>query len=170
MSAAEELSTVIDTARKTEMDGRKFYAETAASTENPLARRMFESLAAAEKKHLELIEKLAAGEFDAPPYDHDFSRNLTTLFSEVGGNVKPLAGKSADDIAALDIAIEMEDKSMVFYRQWAEKVAADQVRKFCARMYAEEEDHWRILQSTRDYLDTTGNWFMVQEGWSFDGG
>jgi rubrerythrin len=170
MSAAEELSTVVDTARKTEMDGRKFYVQTAAGTENPLARRMFESLAAAEEHHLALIDKLAAGEFEAPAYDHDFYRNLTTLFSEVGGDVKPLAASTPDDIAALDIAIEMEDKSMAFYRKWAETGAEDQVRKFCARMYAEEEDHWRILQSTKDYLDSTGNWFMVQEGWSFDGG
>ena len=170
MSADEELSAVVDTARKTEMDGRKFYARTAEKTQNPLAKKMFESLVVAEGHHLKLIDDLARGEFEAPDYNYDFSRSLTTVFSEVGGDVKPLAGSTPDDIEALDIAIDLEDKAMAFYRQYAETGVGDQVRAFCKRMYAEEEDHWRILQSTKDYLGDTGNWYMAQEGWSFDGG
>jgi len=165
-----ELSTVVDTARKTEMDGRKFYARTAEKTSNPLARKMFESLVAAEESHLRFIDELARGEFKAPPYDHEFSRHLTTVFSKAGGDVKSLAASTPDDIEALDIAIGMEDESMAFYRRYAETGVSEQVRDFCKRMYAEEQDHWRILQSTRDYLGDTGNWYMVQEGWSFDGG
>ncbi len=37
------------------------------------------------------------------------------------------------------------------------------------RLAAEEEAHWKLLRSTLDYLDETGNWFMAQERWSFDG-
>lgn len=170
MSAEEELQTVVDVARKTEMDGRKFYAETAAKTANPLAKRMFESLVAAEQEHLKFIDQLAKGEFRAEAYNHEFSRSLATVFSNVGGDVKAQTESTDDDIAALDFAIDLEDKSMAFYRRWAETGTDETVRKFCARMRDEEEDHWRILQSTKDYLGDTGNWFMVQEGWSFDGG
>ena len=170
MSAEEELQTVVDAARKTEMDGRKFYAGTAAKTANPLAKRMFESLVAAEEEHLKFIEQLAAGEFKASPYKGEFARRLATVFSELGDEVKSRTASVEDDVKALDFAIDMEDKSMAFYRKWAETGSDEVVRKFCARMRDEEEDHWRILQSTRDYLDDTGNWFMVQEGWSFDGG
>jgi rubrerythrin len=170
MSAETELNTVVDTARKTEMDGRKFYADIAARSANPLAKRMFESLAEAEEKHLEFIEALAKGEFAAGPYNQDLSRRLATVFSSLSDGIKSQAKSTEDDIAALDVGIEMEDKSMAFYREWSEKASDEGVRKFCDRLRAEEEDHWRILQSTREYLGETGNWFMVQEGWSFDGG
>jgi rubrerythrin len=170
MRTREELNAVIDVARKTEIDGRKFYAETAARTQNPLARKMFESLVTAEEKHLKLIEQLARGEFDSDPYNHEFRKHLTTLFSGMPSEVKDQAGKTDDDIAALDFAIDLEDKSMAFYREWAEKASDEQVKAFCARMRDEEEDHWNVLQSTKEYLGETGNWFMVQEGWSFDGG
>ncbi len=170
MSAEEELQRVVDAARKTEMDGREFYAQTAAKTANPLARRMFESLVAAEQEHLEFIDQLAAGEFKVLPYKGEFARNLATVFSDMGGDVKARTESIEDDIKALDFAIDMEDKSMAFYRRWAEKTSDGKIREFCARLRDEEQDHWRILQSTKDYLDDTGNWFMVQEGWSFDGG
>ncbi len=170
MSADEGLSSVVDTARKTEMDGRKFYAQTAQKTHNPLAKKMFQSLVAAEEQHLKFIDDLAKGEYQAPAYDRDFSRHLTTIFSEVGGDVKSLSDSTDGDVEALEIAIGMEDKAMTFYRQYADTGVSEQVREFCKRMYAEEEDHWRVLQSTKDYLGDTGNWYMAQEGWSFDGG
>ena len=170
MSAKDDLQTVVETARKTEIDGKAFYAKSAAGTANPLAKKMFETLVLAEQKHLEFIDQLASGEFDAPDYDRHFSRNLATAFSEMPEGVKDQAGKTDDDIQALDVGIEMEDRSMAFYREWSEKASDELVRRFCARMYAEEEDHWRTLQNTRSYLADTGNWYMVQEGWSFDGG
>ena len=170
MADPKELKTVVDAARKTEKDGRKFYADTAAKSRNPLAKRMFESLAQAEAKHLEFIDQLTKGQFSSPAYDRAFARGLGTVFSGMPQSVRSQAAATPDDIAALDLGIEMEDKSMAFYRKWAEKSADQQVRSFCARLGAEEEDHWRILQSTREYLGETGNWFMAQERWSFDGG
>ncbi|MHC4917280.1 MAG: ferritin-like domain-containing protein [Planctomycetota bacterium] len=170
MSAGEELNTVVDVARKTEIDGSRFYSQSAEKTANPLARKMFESLVEAEERHLKFIEQLAAGEFEAAPYDRGFSRRLTTVFSEAGGGSREPATGVEDDIAALTAAIDMEDKSMAFYRKWSETAADEKVRAFCSRMYAEEEDHWRVLQSTREYLESTGDWYMAQEGWSFDGG
>jgi len=170
MSAVDELKTVVDAARKTEVDGRKFYGDTAAKSRNPLAKRMFQSLADAEGQHLEFIDQLVRGQFKAPAYDRDFARRLATVFSAMPESTRSQAAGTPDDIAALELGIELEDRSMAFYRKWAETAKSEPVRKFCARLRVEEEEHWRILQSTKDYLGDTGNWFMAQERWSFDGG
>jgi rubrerythrin len=166
----DELKTILETARQTEKDGQKFYEEAAAKTANPLAIRMFESLAEAEEKHLELIESLAAGEFRVMPYNGEFPETIKNVFADMPESLRAKAASNPSDVETLTLAIEMEDKSLAFYRNWAVKAASPDARKLCERLAAEEEDHWKILTSTLEYLDNTGNWFMVQEGWTFDGG
>jgi rubrerythrin len=170
MSTENELSLIVDTARKTELDGCNFYMEAAGKTSNLFAKKMFESLVAAEQDHLKMIDEMAKGQFKAPAYDRDFAKGLHTIFSELGGQVKSAKENTADDIQALDVAIGMEVDAMAFYNKYAQSSEDENVRSFCQRMHAEEEDHWRILQNTRDYLGNTGDWYMVQEGWGFDGG
>lgn len=168
--AAGELRTIVQTARATEKDGRKFYAAFAARTPNPLARRMFEGLAAAEEEHLRLIERLAAGEFKVPGRRDELLRRLANVFSDVPAAVRERAASAEGDTEALKVGLEMEDRSLAFYRKWAASAASQDARALCKRLAAEEESHWKLLRSTLDYLDETGNWFMVQERWSFDGG
>jgi len=169
-SKPDELRTILETARQTEKDGMKFYEEAAAKTANPLAIRMFESLAEAEEKHLALIESLAAGEFRVVPYNGEFPETVRNVFADMPESLRAKAVSNPGDIETLGLAVEMEDKSLAFYRAWAGKAAAPEARKLCERLAAEEEDHWKILTSTVEYLENTGNWFMVQESWTFDGG
>ncbi len=170
MSTDNELSLIVDTARKTELDGCKFYMEAAGKTSNLFAKKMFESLVSAEQEHLKLIDDLAKGQFKAPTYDCEFAKNLYTIFTELGGEVKSAKENTADDIQALEVAIGMEEEAIAFYKKYAHSSQDETVLAFCQRMHAEEEDHWRILQNSKDYLGNTGDWYMVQEGWSFDGG
>ena len=166
----DELKVIIETARQTEKDGKKFYEETAARTANPLAQKMFESLAEAEDQHLALIEGLAAGQLRLAPYNGEFPQALKNVFADMPESLRARAGSNPDDVEALNVAIEMEDQSLAFYRKWAREAASPDARKLCERLAAEEEDHWKVLTSTQEYLESTGNWFMVQEDWIFDGG
>ena len=169
-SKPDELRTILETARQTEQDGLKFYEDAAAKTANPLANRMFESLAEAEEKHLAMVESLAAGDFRVTPYVGEFPETLRNVFADMPESLRAKAVSNPGDLEVLNLAIEMEDRSLAFYRGWAGKAAAPEARKLCERLAAEEEDHWKILTGTAEYLENTGNWFMVQEGWTFDGG
>jgi rubrerythrin len=166
----KELVTILETARRTEQDGKKFYEAAAAKTANPLAAKMFESLAEAEDKHLEIIEALAAGRLRLTPYSGEFAEALRNVFEDMPESVKARAASTPDDVEALKVGIEMEDQSLAFYRQWAKKAVSLEARKLCERLAVEEEDHWKVLTGTLEYLEDTGNWFMAQEHWSFDGG
>jgi rubrerythrin len=166
----KELKTILDTALRTEQDGKKFYEETATKTANPLAAKMFESLAEAEEKHIEIIQSLAAGRLRITAYNGEFLEALHNVFEDMPDTIRERSASNPDDIEALKVGIEMEDKSLAFYRQWAKKAVSQEARKLCERLAAEEEDHWKILSGTVEYLEDTGNWFMAQEHWSFDGG
>ncbi len=168
--SSQELRTILETARHTEQDGKQFYGGAAAKTSNPLARKMFDYLAEAEQKHIEFIEALAAGKLKVAPYAGEFAAALRNVFQDMPESLRSKAAGTPDDIQALKVGIEMEDKSLAFYRTWAKKAASGEARTLCERLAAEEEDHWRILSGTLEYLENTGNWFMVQERWSFDGG
>jgi rubrerythrin len=165
-----ELQTILETALRTEQDGKKFYAGAAAKSANPLAARMFESLAEAEDKHIEIIEALAAGRLRLTPYSGEFVETLRNVFEDMPEGLRAKAASTTDDVEALKVGIELEDQSLAFYRQWARKAASLEARKLCERLAAEEEDHWKVLTGTLEYLEDTGNWFMAQEHWSFDGG
>lgn len=170
-ATGDELRSIIATARGTERDGKKFYLALAAKTPNPLARRMFEGLAEAEGEHLKLIDKLAAGEFKPVAYKRGmFVRKLASVFAEMPESVRQQAKAVSSDTQALKVALEMEDKSLAFYREWAAKAVSKEARVLCERLAAEEEDHWKLLRGTLDYLNETGDWYMAQEHWSFDGG
>ncbi|HOX05970.1 MAG TPA: ferritin family protein [Planctomycetota bacterium] len=166
----QEIKTILETARNTERDGKKFYEEAAAKTSNPLAAKMFESLAEAEEKHIEIIDALAAGRLRITAYSGEFAEALRNVFEDMPESVKARAASTPDDIEALKVGVEMEDKSLAFYRKWAKSAVSQEARKLCERLAAEEEDHWKILSGTIEYLEDSGNWFMAQEHWSFDGG
>jgi rubrerythrin len=167
---ADELRSIVETARGTERDGKRFYSAFAAKTPNPLARRMFEGLAAAEDEHLRLIEQLAAGEFKTPGARDELVCRLAGVFADVPAEVREQAAAASGDTEVLKVGLDMEDRSLAFYRKWAASAASSEARALCERLAAEEEGHWKLLRGTLDYLDETGNWFMVQERWSFDGG
>src|SRR5512135_1073543 len=105
----DDAKTVVETARRTEIDGRKFYLEAAAKTANPLAKRMFESLAEAEEQHLKFIESLAAGALQFTPYAKgDLPGRLGNVFADLPESVRAAAAASPGDTEALKLGIEME--------------------------------------------------------------
>ena len=161
---------VINTAIKLENDGIKFYSETAEKTKNILIKKMFESLAEDEKKHIEWIKNLApdvktSGEFNKKLYER-----LKNIFSEPSKEIKKEATAAADDIKAIDIAIGMENKSENEYLKFSDEADDPEVEKLFTILADIERFHADLLMNSKEYLDRPHDWFMQQEGWMFDGG
>jgi len=158
----------LDYAIQMEQDGQRYYSEAAARTANPLGKKMFEALAADERRHEELLKKLAQAAEVALPNGMPKNR-LVTIFSTLGEELKAQLEADADDSRVIEKAIEMEKRSIEHY---ASKAQAAEQRQgaIYARLAEEERQHLDILESTLAYLNDTGHWFLWDEQAILDGG
>jgi rubrerythrin len=152
-----------------ERDGEAFYTQVAAATRNPLGRKMFEGLAADERRHEEVLlalsqEAPAALEGEMP------KRRMATLFATVGEALRRELDAEASDTVAVEKALVMERASIAHYRQQAERAAAGPSRALYRRLVQEEEEHADILQGCLTYLNRTGQWLLWEEKGLLDGG
>jgi rubrerythrin len=168
---AEEKQQIIDAAIQLEQDGRKFYLDVAAKSPSDPVREMFESLADDELLHIQWIERtLSPGKETANTAKKKTYDRLRGIFADVPQNERKALASSQDDIQAINAAIAMEEKSRAAYTKWADEADTEELRALCTVLADYETFHRELLENTREYLESTGDWFMVQEGWHFDGG
>lgn len=167
---ATEKQDIIRAAIQLELDGRKFYLGAAGGSSNDLARQMFESLADDELIHIEWIEKLSAEKETARELKEKTYERLRRIFADADESKREAASSSKDDIEAMNLAIEMEEKSRDAYAKWAKHSDIDEIVNLCNILADQEAFHRELLENTIQYLEHTGDWFMKEEGWHFDGG
>ena len=160
---------VVKTAIQLEMDGEKFYLDTASKTSSVLAKGMFESLAKDEQRHIEWIENFSPGGNTAESANRELYGRLSHIFAEVPEDTRMSAALSEDDIKAIDTAIGMEEKSLEAYEKWANEADSEDVRDLCNALAGQERFHRQVLENTKEYLDRTADWFMQEEQWNFEG-
>ena len=122
-------SAALSAAVQLERDGREFYLKVATQASNPLAGRMFESLADDELRHIEWLEDLSPGVEDARAANESLYRRLMGIFADAPTEMRDGAALAADDVEAIDVAIGVEDKSVAAYAEWGEKGPTAAIRK-----------------------------------------
>lgn len=173
---------VLRRAMQIERDGYKFYNEAAQRAVSERGARMFLGLAADEEKHLRLLlveyQALEAGQgWIDPTQALDQAVDLDPANPKLPGANYPEESpiftparqpSLQDDIAALEFALETEKLSYDLYNQAAGQSdgAAKLAYQFLAR---EENHHYEILQSSRDYLVNNKTWWDDEESPFFEG-
>lgn len=167
-----ERSDIINAAIKLEEDGKDFYLRTASGSSNDLARRTFESFAKDEAKHIEWFKCLLEGGDNKADPDavKEIYRVLRGIFSDIDESSREQLKASDNDIECITIAIGKEEESISAYSDWAQKVEDHELRKLFEILVEAEKEHRKLLNNTKEYLANTGDWFMSDEQWSFDGG
>lgn len=67
------------------------------------------------------------------------------------------------DIAALDFALETERISRELYAQGARESGDESARRAYEFLVEQEEQHYRLLENTHDYLDQNQTWWDSEE-------
>ena len=153
-------SEALHVAIQTETDGMEFYGKAAAACENPLGKRMFESLVQDERNHLAWLHDVAKGvspKDDCVPGEV-FKGQVKTIFKEVTDDVKKRIEAGPDDIEAVKIAMEMEQKAYRFYVDAAGKATGDAEKKLYQKLAVEENAHWLMLEDAHLYLTAPEIW------------
>jgi rubrerythrin len=157
------MQEALDQARKLEMDGIEFYTGAAEQCGVLSGKRMFESFAADERRHLKVIREVAEGlgvDIEGMPMPRDEIRTLfTTATENLGDYVEATEGERD----AVQVAMGMEKESYDLYAGQAETAQAELARQLFERLAREENQHYEMLENTLEYLNSNEEWFLWKE-------
>ena len=157
-----------------EIDGKKYYLKASRESGNDLGEKLLASLAAEEDIHRQKFEEIyqainSKKAWSVTDFKLDKGKRLRTIFArateEIGANVKALA----TELAAVKTAMEMENKTLDFYKNQARSAIYDAERDFYELLAAEEREHHLVLLDYYEYLSDPAGWFATKEHPSLDG-
>ena len=145
--------------------GHRFYIKAMEMTTDEKGKRMYDSIASDEEKHLIILQE----EFDSLKKTGDWvslekagvekpPSSPPPLFPEEEAEVEELIKRSASDLDALDIALDLERRGYELYQQEAQKASNLTARAVYEYLAKEENKHFTLLQNTRSYLAASGVW------------
>ena len=125
MTEIENVKDAIKTAIQMEKDGYDFYNKAAAQTSSDMGRDIFKSLAADEFLHLEVFQKLFDEQVGKDEW-YDLV-NTSAKYTEIPIFPKDLqkiegANPDTNEIDALRIAMDSEQKAIEWYTKIREKI------------------------------------------------
>ena len=150
-----------------EQEGLEMYGQAAQRAAHPVGKKIFLGLADDEKAHIRIIEEIARGMGFAAALEQaregTAHERMRTIFTDAKETVSQRLAPSADEFEAIRIAMDFEQKGYKFYAQAAKDAAGPDRKALFEKLAGEENEHYRILESTRQYLDKTGEWFLWDE-------
>jgi len=178
MAATQEELQSLNTAIKTEQDGRAFYLEAANRATNPLAKSVFTHLAAEELIHIEVIQRFY-DELKSSGTCRESQSNLEAS-GQSQGRLKNVFEKACRDIdqavtgdtaslEAYEKAMEFEQQAYDMYKNLLESSGDCMAHQLYEFMMEQENQHYIFLKETHDYLEKPGDWFLREEKPSFEG-
>lgn len=159
----------LEIAMKMETDAITFYTEAARKTKYPAGKKMFETITADEKRHLEMIVQIIKG-LSVTHKDVSPMKNVKTVFESLKDEMMKKVVATADELEAFKIAMQMEKEGKEFYEKTLAHAKTEKEKTLLKRLIQEEEQHYSIFANTYQFLSDTGNWFMWEERGIVEGG
>lgn len=158
MSIAFSSSELINTAIGIERRGITFYDIMAKSTDNEVARAVFDALVVMEREHIRIFQDML-NEADIQPStdssEHEFSGYLQALIDDAVFTddliTSEMATEADSDIKALELAIAAEKDSILFYYEMRDLMPRGTAATI-NRIIAEEKTHLQQLTEIKRKL------------------
>jgi len=173
----KKIEDIVQFALQLEQDGLKMYREFAERSTDRFGKKTFEGLVEDEQSHMDLlrkiyekcgiqeVEKLISG-----MKDESIRQRFKTIFMEAGEEAHKRTQANPSDTEAMRIALDFEKRGYDLYNDAYQKAESGVEKTAFKHLSLMEKHHYELLQETLEYLDDTGNWFMKNEGWMFEGG
>jgi len=168
---------ILDKAIKFEETGVAFFKERAEAAPSQLERNLFQSLAKDEighRAHLmrmrdDLLRTNDVAASLVPEEDHEH-RSAREIFEQAMAAVTDPYQAGNDELEIIKGAMEVERKGHAMYTAAVEKVASPQAKTIFRHLAQEEQEHYRLLKNTHDYLADPADWHGFDEQPMLDGG
>jgi len=158
----------LKTAIQLELDGEQFYTKAAQKTDHPYGKQLFERLAGEEKVHLRKIQEIYSSLDKQQKWPEDLGltrmdSTIQTIFKEAGIELNKKVKPSSDDLEALKIAMDMEEKSINLYDNLSKKADDPFEKRFFLMLSYEERGHYLALLDSHDYMTDPEGWLERKE-------
>ncbi|SHM77288.1 Rubrerythrin [Caldanaerovirga acetigignens] len=159
------MKEILEKALKFEQEGYEYYMKISKQIINPLAKRLFESLAQQEKVHEEIIKSLfASNNFDSVK---EFKSNTALLEEELKALFSQLEDCQRkiplDHIEGYKLAMEMEKRGYEMYKKFHIEAKSEEEKKFFEALMKEELEHLNSLDNVYRFLTGTEVWYSEEE-------
>ena len=158
-----------------ETDGKEYYLKASRESSNELGKKLLQSLAAEEDIHRQKFEEMydairSKNVWPVVDFQSKGERGLKTIFAGATGEMGSKVKAPATELEAIQIAINMENKSYDLYKSRSQKATYDAERDYYEALAAQEREHHLILVDYYEYLTDPTGWFVKREHPSLDGG
>ncbi|NLU10267.1 MAG: ferritin family protein [Tepidanaerobacter acetatoxydans] len=156
----------LKTALKFEENGYQFYTKISEEIKQPLAKRLFESLAIQEKDHAERIKEIYNNMQDGSNVEptarpkYSLEPEVKKIFYELDKEKKKIP---LDNIEGYKLAMEMEKKGYNMYKEFTEKSKDKREKEFFRLLMEEEKEHLTSLDNVYRFLTGTEDWYAEEE-------
>jgi len=154
-----------------EKDGIDFYLKSAKKTKNIFTKKIFEELAREEENHIKAInriyEDLKNNSIKIEWVTAESKDNIEKVFQDA---LVEKAIKSKDDLEALNLALDFENKSIKYYERLAKNSKDNFERRFYFTLSYEERGHYLKIMDSIQYISDPTGWYYVKERSMVDGG
>jgi rubrerythrin len=165
----------LQVAIRMEIDGRKFYEEASRKCEIKVGRELYEWLSEQEDWHRQKFEEI----FKSIQQNKDWP-SVEVIGGKKGNADEIFAKVTKEDVCELKTArveldtlgkaLEIEDKTRIYYKQQGEAAVFEAQKKFYKILSQEEYKHYLALVDYREYLTDPVDWLTKVEHHSLDGG
>jgi len=169
-----EALKIIKTATQMEIDGKEFYRNASQKSSNELGKKLLRSLAEEEDYHRKKFDELynqirVKKAWPMTDVQTDGGSNLRTVFARALD--KPASSSaSKSELDAVQLAIDMETKTLDYYRTNGAAAKYDTEKEFYEKLAGQEKEHQLILLDYYEYLKDPSGWYTSKEHHSLDGG
>jgi rubrerythrin len=164
----------IELALANEKSEMEYYYGEAKRSKNPLAIKLFQTLAADEREHMVrlhgLYEKLTQeGSWPETVPIEVAGTNIQQVLSELIKSESASTEHDGDDIAALKKGIHFESSGAKFYSELAIACDNPQEKKFFEYLSQIEREHMLSMQDSLFYLEDPQGWLEAKGRIGLDG-
>lgn len=170
----EKLIKMVEDALNLELEGKKFYEEASRKAKNQLGKKVFASLAEDEEIHYERIKEIYSSLQSEGAWPKDIGKSIKLkdykkLFSELIKDLDKDVRITHDEMEALKVGMNLEEKSQKLYENLLQKFLLAIEKKFYQKLIKEERSHYLILLDSYEYLLDPDSWFRKREKGGLDG-
>jgi rubrerythrin len=164
----------LDVALNNEMREHEFYVKNAERTKNPVGKIMFQQIAVEELEHYERLKQLHESWAKDKKWPDTVPLKVKeTIVKDVLKDVIKKAAKApagdADDLKALEEAIDFEGQGATYYARLRDNVTEPKEKAFFELLANIEHEHYVSLKDTEEYLKDPASWFRKAERSGLDG-
>jgi rubrerythrin len=159
---AMEKEQCLAQAIRMEREGKAFYLRAAEKAENGSVKAILAGLAKEEDSHIDKIEQIHDQLRKGQPLRQWITciaqRDPADIFA---GMAQGMHG--ANDLNTLDVALHIEEKSITYYQDLADKAQDRYEKRFYLALAQEEWGHYLKIMDSIQYLSDPVGWHYVHE-------